>query len=70
MYNAILQIPIEVIKQQVHSSYGIEYAPLDFDSAVGNGNIDLRLRNTLPYDVRLVLQAENGVLPVLVYRAN
>ena len=42
LYNAILQIPIEVIKQQVHSSYGIEYAPLDFDSAVGNGNIDLR----------------------------
>lgn len=70
LYNAILQIPIEVIKQQVHSSYGIEYAPLDFDAAVGNGNIDLRLRNTLPYDVRFVLQAENGVLTVLVYRAS
>ena len=70
LYNAILQIPIEVIKQQVHSSYGIEYAPLDFDAAVGMGNIDLRLRNTLPYDVRFALQAENGVLTVLVYRAN
>ena len=70
LYNAILQIPIEVIKQQVHSSYGIEYAPLDFDAAVGMGNIDLRLRNVLPYDVRLVLQAENGVLTVLVYRAS
>lgn len=69
LYNAILQIPIEVIKQQVHSSYGIEYVPLDFDAAVGNGNIDLRLRNTLPYDVRLALQAENGVLTVRVYRA-
>ena len=70
LYNAILQIPIEVIKQQVHSSYGIEYAPLDFDAAVGNGNIDLRLRNVLPYDVRFALQAENGVLTVLVYREN
>ncbi|MBR4040150.1 MAG: VanW family protein [Clostridia bacterium] len=70
LYNAILQIPIEVIKQQVHSSYGIEYAPLDFDAAVGNGNIDLRLRNVLPYDVRLVLQAQEGVLTVLVYRAS
>lgn len=69
LYNAILQIPIEVIKQQVHSSYGIEYAPLDFDAAVGNGNIDLRLRNTLPYDVRFALQAVDGVLTVLVYRA-
>lgn len=70
LYNAILQIPIEIIKQQVHSSYGIEYAPLDFDAAVGNGNIDLRLRNTLPYDVRLALQAVDGVLTVLVYRAS
>ena len=54
----------------MHSSYGIEYAPLDFDAAVGKGNIDLRLRNVLPYDVRLVLQAENGVLTVLLYRAS
>ena len=44
----------------MHSAYGISYAPLDMDSAVGKGNIDLRLRNVLPYDVRLVLQAENG----------
>jgi len=70
LYNAILQIPIEVIKWQVHSSYGIEYAPLDFDSAVGNGNIDLRLRNTLPYDIRFALQAVDGVLTVRVYRAS
>ena len=70
LYNAILQIPIETIKWQVHSSYGISYAPLDFDSAVGNGNIDLRLRNALPYDVRFALQAEGGVLTVRVYRAS
>jgi len=70
LYNAILQIPIEIIKWQVHSSYGISYAPLNFDAAVGNGNIDLRLRNTLPYDVRFALQAEGGVLTVRVYRAS
>ncbi len=70
LYNAILQIPIGVIKQQVHSVYGISYAPLDMDSAVGAGNIDLRLENTLPYDVRLALQAVGGVLTVRVYRAN
>lgn len=70
LYNAILQIPIEVIKWQVHSSYGISYSPLNFDAAVGNGNIDLRLRNTLPYDVRFALQAEGGVLTVRVYRAS
>ena len=70
LYDAILQIPVEVIKQQVHSAYGISYAPLDMDSAVGNGNIDLRLRNTLPYDVRFALQIQGGVLTVRVYRAS
>ena len=70
LYNAILQIPIEVLLHYVHSSYGIDYAPLDFDAAVGDGNIDLRLRNALPYDVRFALQAEGGVLTVRVYRAS
>ena len=70
LYDAVLQIPIEVIKQQVHSSYGISYAPLDMDAAVGNGNIDLRLRNTLPYDVRPALQLTGGVVTVRIYRAS
>lgn len=70
LYNAILQIPINIIKWQVHSSYGISYAPLDFDAAVGAGNIDLRLLNSLPYDVRFEMQAEGGVLTVRVYRAS
>ena len=70
LYNAILQIPIFVSLHYVHSSYGISYAPLDFDAAVGAGNIDLRLENTLPYDVRFDLQATGGTLTVRVYRAN
>lgn len=69
LYNAILQIPIDVPLHYVHSSYGISYAPLDFDAAVGAGNIDLRLQNTLPYDVRFALEASGGVLTVRVYRA-
>jgi len=70
LYNAVLQVPIEIIKWQVHSSYGIEYAPLNFDAAVGAGNIDFRVRNVLPYDVRMTLQAEGGVLTVRLYRAS
>jgi len=70
LYDAILQIPVEVIKQQVHSAYGIAYAPLDMDAAVGNGNIDLRLCNTLPYDIRFAMQLTGGVITVRVYRAS
>lgn len=54
----------------MHSSYGISYVPLDMDAAVGAGHLDLRLQNTLPYDVRFVLQAVGGVLTVRVYRAS
>ena len=68
LYNAALQIPFEIVKQQVHSSYGIFYAPLDLDAAVGSGNLDLRLRNMLSYPVRLHLQTENGVLTIRIYR--
>lgn len=70
LYNAILQIPIKVVKWQVHSSYGISYVPLDFDAAVGAGNLDLRLENPLPYDVRFALQAQGGVVTARVYRAS
>ena len=37
---------------------------------VGKGNIDLRLQNVLPYDIRFALQAVGGVLTVRVYRAS
>ena len=70
LYDAILQIPVDVIKQQVHSAYGISYAPLDMDAAVGNGNIDLRLGNTLPYDIRFAMQLQGGVVTVRIYRAS
>ena len=70
LYNVILQIPIKVVKEQPHSSYGIEYAPVDFDAAVGAGNIDLRLQNVLPYDVRMALHMTDGVITVMIYRAD
>ena len=68
LYNAALQMPFDVVKQQPHSSYGVFYVPVDMDAAVGAGNLDLRLRNVLPYDIRIEAQATEGVLTVRVYR--
>ena len=70
LYNAILQIPISVVRWKVHSEYGISYVPLDFDAAVGAANLDLRFDNALPYAIRFSLQAEGGVVTVRVYRAS
>lgn len=70
LYNVLLQIPVKIVKEQPHSSYGIDYAPIDFDAAVGQGNIDLRFQNMLPYDIRLTLKLTEGVVTVLIYRAD
>ena len=70
LYNVLLQIPVKIVKEQPHSSYGIDYAPIDFDAAVGQGNIDLRFQNMLPYDIRLSLKLTEGVVTVLIYRAD
>ena len=68
LYNAALQIPFEIVRQQPHSSYGIFYAPLDLDAAVGAGNLDLKLRNALPYSVRIDSRTDGGVVTIRLYR--
>ena len=68
LYNAALQVPIEIVSQRVHSSYGIFYVPLDMDAAVGAGNMDLRLRNALHYPVRIAAETQGGVLTIRLYR--
>ena len=68
LYDAVLQIPVEIVLQSVHSAYGIFYAPLDMDAAVGSGNLDLRLRNVLPYDIEMRLETQDGVMCVRIYR--
>ncbi|MCR4708210.1 MAG: VanW family protein [Clostridiales bacterium] len=68
LYNAALLIPIEIVRQQPHSSYGIFYAPLDLDAAVGAGNLDLKLRNALPYPIVIDSRTEGGVVTIRIYR--
>ena len=68
LYNAILQIPLKIVRSQPHSSVGIDYAPVDFDAAVGNGNIDLRFDNVLTYPIRVDMQMTDGVVTVQIYK--
>lgn len=68
LYNAILQIPIRIVRSQPHSSVGIDYAPVDFDAAVGAGNLDLRFDNQLDYPIRIDIQMTDGVVSVMIYR--
>ena len=70
LYNVLLQLPQEmaIVRWQTHSSRGIEYAPVDFDAAVGAGNLDLSFINDAPFAVRMRLNLWDGVVTVRMYR--
>jgi vancomycin resistance protein YoaR len=64
-----LQLPMKIRHWQPHSSYGISYAPVQFDAAVGQGGLDLIFENTLPYAVRIAMNVWEGVVTVRMYHA-
>ncbi len=68
LYNVLLQLPVEIGRWQTHSSYGIDYAPVEFDAAVGKGDLDLRFVNTLPYAIHMKMDLWDGVITVRIYR--
>lgn len=68
LYNALLQIPVQITDWAVHSISGVRYIPVAYDACVGNYS-DLCFMNTLPYAVRLLADAQDGALTVLIERA-
>ncbi len=67
LYNAVLNLPLQITSWNVHRKSGIDYAPQFFDSAVGSYT-DLCFRNTLPYPIRIETLTQEGILTVLIYR--
>lgn len=68
LYNVVLQLPMEIVRSQPHSSRGIDYAPVGFDAAVGNGGLDFTFFNNAPYAVRMRVNVWDGVITVRMYR--
>ncbi|NLO85768.1 MAG: SH3 domain-containing protein [Clostridiales bacterium] len=67
-YMSTIQVPLRVTHRRVHAEVGIYYAPVGFDAAVGGGEINLRMTNTLPYPVRYHVVMSDGVITALIYR--
>lgn len=65
LYNALLQIPVQITDWAVHSISGVKYIPVAYDACVGNYS-DMCFRNTLPYAVRLQADTQGGALTVLI----
>jgi len=68
-YVTNIQLPILINHRKVHADVGIYYIPRGFDAAVGGGDINLRLTNTMPYAIRYQFYVADGVLTCCIYRA-
>lgn len=67
-YLTNMQVPILVTYRKVHTYVGIYYAKVGFDAAVGGGDINLTLINTLPYSIRYQFFDSDGVLTCCIFR--
>ncbi len=68
LYNALLEIPVQITDWAVHTISGVRYIPVAFDACVGRYS-DLCFENTLPYAIRLEAATQQGALTVFVRRA-
>ena len=68
LYNALLQLPVQITDWAVHTISGVKYIPVAYDACVGRYS-DLCFMNTLPYAIRLRAVPQGGALTVLITRA-
>ena len=67
-YITTIQVPLLVTHRKVHAEVGMYYAEKGFDAAVGGGDINLTMINTLPYPVRYEFMNSDGVLTCCIFR--
>jgi len=61
-------VPILVTHRKVHAEVGMGYALQGFDAAVGGGDINLQMTNTLPYAIRYQFMNSDGVLTCCIFK--
>lgn len=68
LYNAVLGLPLQITEWSPHGTMGVPYVPVALDASVWK-NGDFRFVNNLDYPIRIWAQPQNGVVTVLIYRA-
>lgn len=68
LYNAILPLPFQITDWSIHKYTGVVYVPQFFDAAVGTYS-DLVFENLLPYAIKIEAVPQDGLLTVLIRRA-
>ena len=67
-YITTIAVPLLVTHRRVHANVGMYYCLKGFDAAVGGGEINLEMTNTLPYAVRYQYMISDGVMTCCIFR--
>lgn len=68
-YNVALQLPgVEIIQRRPHGPGGAKYLPHGVDAAVGNENINLVVKNSYDFPIRVEASAQDGALYIVVWK--
>lgn len=67
-YITTMALPLLVTHRRVHANVGIYYCKKGFDAAVGSGDINLQMTNTMPYAVRYQFFVSDGAMTCCIYR--
>lgn len=72
LYNALIQIGgVKIIMRRPHGPAGAKYLPHGVDAAVGNSQLNLKIRNDYSFPIRIEGHSTgDGALTMLVYRAD
>ena len=68
LYNAVLNLPLQVEDWRVHQDIGVAYIKIGFDAAVGSQ--DFTFTNMLTYPISIRVLPQNGILTVLISRSD
>ncbi len=69
LYAAALYANLEILERHNHS-LSVSYLPAGLDATIAEGYLDLRLRNSTDYPVKLSAETSGGVLTFKIYGYN
>ena len=70
LYNTVLQLPgLTVLQRRAHGPSAASYLPHGVDAAVGNDELNFRVRNDYPFPIRFDASSQDGALYISIYKA-
>ena len=70
LYNAVINIPSLVILERHEHGKDVTYVPEGKDAAVSYGSLDLKFRNDLGHDIKILAATDNQTITIKLVQLN